>query len=62
MALGTDAESGLTKAEARVRLDRYGRNELTAEKPIPAWKKFVAQFRDVLVALLLVAHRRYRYL
>jgi P-type Ca2+ transporter type 2C len=55
MALGTDAERGLTKAEARVRLDRYGRNELTAEKPIPAWKKFVAQFRDVLVALLLVA-------
>jgi P-type Ca2+ transporter type 2C len=55
MVLGTDAERGLTKAEARVRLDRCGRNELTAEKPIPAWKKFVAQFRDVLVALLLVA-------
>ena len=54
-ALATNAERGLTQAEARVRLDRYGRNELTAEKPIPAWKKFVAQFRDVLVVLLLIA-------
>jgi Ca2+-transporting ATPase len=54
-ALHTDAERGLSRGEARVRLDRYGRNELTAEKPIPAWRKFLAQFRDVLVVLLLIA-------
>jgi Ca2+-transporting ATPase len=28
---------------------------LTAEKPVPAWRKFLAQFQDVLVILLLIA-------
>src|SRR6185295_11851671 len=54
-ALGTDARGGLSEAEARARLEKYGFNELTAEKPIPKWKKFLAQFKDVLVILLLVA-------
>jgi Ca2+-transporting ATPase len=54
-ALGTDARSGLSGEEARARIDRYGKNELTAEKPIPRWRKFLAQFKDVLVILLLVA-------
>jgi Ca2+-transporting ATPase len=51
----TDAGQGLGMAEARARLDRYGRNELTAEKPVPGWKKFLSQFKDMLVVLLLVA-------
>ena len=42
-------------AEARARLDRYGRNELAAERPTPGWRKFLAQFQDMLVVLLLVA-------
>jgi len=54
-AVATDAERGLSEAEARARLERHGRNELTAEAPVPAWRKFLAQFRDVLVILLLVA-------
>ena len=54
-ALDTDARSGLSEGEARARLERYGRNEVTAEKPVPAWRKFLAQFQDVLVILLLVA-------
>jgi Ca2+-transporting ATPase len=54
-ALGTDARHGLTDLEARSRLLRDGRNELAAEKPIPAWRRFLAQFQDVLVLLLLVA-------
>jgi P-type Ca2+ transporter type 2C len=54
-ALGTDAQRGLNEGQARARLERYGRNELTAEKPVPAWKKFLAQFQDVLVILLLIA-------
>jgi Ca2+-transporting ATPase len=45
----------LSSGEARARLERYGRNELTAEKPVPAWRKFLAQFHDVLVILLLLA-------
>jgi P-type Ca2+ transporter type 2C len=54
-ALESDLRNGLTQAEARNRLERYGRNELTAKKPIPAWRKFLAQFQDPLVLLLLIA-------
>ncbi len=54
-ALGTDARNGLSKEEAQARLERYGKNELTAEKPVPAWRKFLAQFQDMLVILLLIA-------
>jgi magnesium-transporting ATPase (P-type) len=38
-SLETDARRGLPTAEARERLVRYGRNELTEEEAIPAWKK-----------------------
>ena len=55
VALGSDARRGLSRTEARARLDRFGANVLTAEKPVPAWRKFLAQFQDVLVVLLLVA-------
>jgi Ca2+-transporting ATPase len=54
-ALSGDAERGLTTEEARRRLAQYGRNELQAEPPIPAWRKFLAQFQDVLIILLLIA-------
>jgi Ca2+-transporting ATPase len=54
-ALDTDARSGLTWSQAQERLERYGKNELMAEKPKPAWRKFFGQFTDVLVILLLAA-------
>ena len=54
-ALDADPRSGLSQAEVRARLEKFGRNELTAEKPVPAWRKFLAQFQDVLVILLLIA-------
>jgi Ca2+-transporting ATPase len=54
-ALGTDAQLGLSEAEARARLDSHGRNELAAEKPVPEWRKFLVQFQSVLVFLLLIA-------
>ena len=54
-ALGTDAVRGLSEEEARSRLARHGPNELTAEKPVPAWRRLLAQFQDVLVVLLLIA-------
>ncbi len=53
--LGTDLTLGLSDREAQSRLGRYGRNELTAATPVPAWRRFAAQFEDVLVILLLVA-------
>jgi P-type Ca2+ transporter type 2C len=54
-ALKSDAEVGLAADDARARLERHGRNELTAGMRVPAWRRFVAQFRDVLVILLLIA-------
>jgi Ca2+-transporting ATPase len=54
-ALDTHARFGLSEAEARTRLERHGRNELTARKPRPGWRKFLTQFQDPLVVLLLVA-------
>jgi Ca2+-transporting ATPase len=54
-ALGTDLHRGLTGEEAAGRLAKDGRNELTAEAPVPAWRRFLSQFRDVLVIMLLVA-------
>jgi Ca2+-transporting ATPase len=54
-ALRTDAKAGLSEAEARARLEQYGPNELAAAPPVPAWRRFLSQFQDVLVILLLVA-------
>ena len=47
--------AGLSQSEAQKRLEQFGRNELTAEEPVPAWRKFLAQFKDVLVILLIIA-------
>src|SRR5687768_18120820 len=54
-ALQTDLRAGLSDSEARARLARHGRNELQAEPGVPAWKRFLAQFKNVLVILLLIA-------
>jgi len=54
-AFGSDAGRGLTDSEARIRLDKHGRNELAAEPAVPVWRKFLAQFQDILVGLLLIA-------
>jgi Ca2+-transporting ATPase len=54
-ALGSDVAAGLAAPEAVARLARDGRNELAAGRTVPAWRKFLAQFQEMLVALLLVA-------
>ncbi|NLB58433.1 MAG: cation-translocating P-type ATPase, partial [Gammaproteobacteria bacterium] len=54
-ALGTDLESGLGEAEAARRLAEHGPNALASEPPVPAWKRFAAQFRDPLIYLLVAA-------
>jgi Ca2+-transporting ATPase len=54
-ALKTNVRRGLTDGEVRLRLERDGRNELASEKATPAWRRFLAQFQDVLVILLLIA-------
>ena len=53
--LGVDPARGLSADEARTRLETHGRNELPAEPPTPAWRRFLGQFKDPLTILLLVA-------
>ena len=53
--LGTDLRSGLTPAEAAARLERFGPNQLDAADQVAAWRKFLAQFADPLIYLLLGA-------
>ncbi|MFI2488764.1 cation-translocating P-type ATPase [Promicromonospora kroppenstedtii] len=53
--LGVDPATGLTDAEAARRLAHDGPNELRSRPPVPVWRKVLDQFRDPLVALLLVA-------
>lgn len=52
---GSNEKTGLSSEEAKARLERFGRNELESAPPVPAWKKFMSQFRDPLVYLLLAA-------
>jgi magnesium-transporting ATPase (P-type) len=45
----------LNKEDAEMRLQVYGRNELTKPPPEPCWKVFLEQFSDLLVIMLIVA-------
>ena len=54
-ALATDPVAGLSAAEAARRLAVHGPNVLTAEEPVPTWRKLLAQLQDPLVYLLLAA-------
>lgn len=51
--LGTDAERGLTSAEARRRLERVGPNRVGEAPDEPLWRLALAQFRSLVVLLLL---------
>jgi Ca2+-transporting ATPase len=53
--IATDGSIGLTGAEARARLERFGRNDLQAARPVSPWKILAEQAKNVLVVILLVA-------
>ncbi|MBK9162530.1 MAG: HAD-IC family P-type ATPase [Acidobacteria bacterium] len=52
---GTEKQTGLTRAEAEVRLGKFGRNTLPEKRPTPAWVRFVRQFKSPLIYILLFA-------
>ena len=54
-SLGSDPASGLGSVEAAARLARAGPNRLDAFADAPTWRKFVAQFANPLVYLLIAA-------
>ena len=53
--LGSDAARGLSRAEARRRLEKYGPNQLKSAPETPWWRHLLEQFQNVLVIILLVA-------
>ncbi|MCH4209504.1 cation-translocating P-type ATPase [Bifidobacterium sp.] len=54
-ALNVDPAVGLSDDEARRRLEQFGPNQLASAPKTPKWKKFLQQFQDPLVYLLLAA-------
>jgi Ca2+-transporting ATPase len=54
-ALGSDGHRGLSRAEARRRLEQYGPNRLKSAPETPWWRRLLEQFENVLVIILLVA-------
>ncbi len=53
--LGSDAETGLTDAQAAERLNRYGPNDVQETRPRSRLRMVVAQFSDFMILLLLAA-------
>ena len=53
--LEVDPRSGLTSEEALRRQEKYGFNTITQRPPPPAWRRFLRQFNQPLVYLLLLA-------
>lgn len=53
--LGSDAARGLTAAEAAGRLGEYGANELLRAHSVSAWEVFAAQFKNLLIVILIIA-------
>ncbi len=49
------SEAGLTSAEAEKRLSENGANKLAEPPKVPLWKKFLMQFADPMIIVLLVA-------
>ncbi|KAK4234969.1 hypothetical protein C8A03DRAFT_37208 [Achaetomium macrosporum] len=53
--LKTSLTHGLTPAEALSRLRDYGPNEIPHDEPEPIWLRFIKQFQEPLIVLLLVS-------
>ncbi len=54
-SLSTDLMTGLSSGEVAERLTTYGPNRLAESKRRPAFLRFLDQFRDLLIMILLVA-------
>ncbi|KAI0842932.1 calcium-transporting ATPase type 2C member 1 [Hypoxylon sp. FL0890] len=53
--LRTSLTHGLTPAEALSRLRDFGPNEIPHDPPDPLWLRFIMQFREPLILLLLIS-------
>lgn len=53
--IDTDLVNGLTSNEASLRYAKNGPNSLGEEKKVPLWKRFLQQFADAMVIILIAA-------
>ena len=53
--IDTELVKGLTSDEASLRYAKNGPNSLGEEKKVPLWKRFLAQFADAMVIILIAA-------
>ncbi|NJD07026.1 MAG: HAD-IC family P-type ATPase, partial [Methylococcaceae bacterium] len=53
--LQTRADAGLSEAVAAERLAADGPNEIPRAKPVPAWRRFLGQFHNILIYVLLAS-------
>lgn len=53
--LGTDLSAGLTEQQVKERIERYGYNELQEVKKDSLLKRFLLQFTDPLIIVLILA-------
>jgi cation-transporting ATPase F len=53
--LESDPDTGLAKAEVEARLRQFGPNEMTAQKRMSEWMRFLLQFGQPLMYILLLA-------
>ena len=53
--LSSSAQTGLSASKVTAAREQFGWNELATVAPVPAWKKFLAQFSDVVVWILIAA-------
>lgn len=53
--MNTNAHQGLSDEEVRIRLEKYGHNELKKERPTSPFTLFINQFKNILIIILLIA-------
>ncbi len=53
--LNTDAQNGLSSEEAKKRLEEYGPNEIQEGEKSTTLQKFIAQFKDFMIIVLMIA-------
>ena len=53
--LSTDLENGLSQEEVNKRYETYGKNELKAKPKKTLMQKFVDQFKDFMIIVLIIA-------